>query len=402
MRKSIVLAGLLALVPSLSQAKTLEDLLVEKGIVTKSEAQASSSSGAAKVYWNKGSRFEFDNGFTAQLNTLVQTRYTFTDEDEDSGDRNTSSFDITRARILVSGTALNKEFAYFVQPDFVGNGKNPTLLDAYVEWRPNETWDIRMGQYKTNLSRQFLNSDTKLQFPDRSAASQYFDLGRQAGASATGRWLDDNLTVTAGIYNGESDGEGINRSGRDTKHTGIVSVRYVALGKIDSFEEGDINHSEEAGLSFGSSYAFSDREQGIGEDGLTEDNEVNTVAVDANFKYSGWSAHAEIYSGTTDPDVSKDADAVGFYAQLGWAFNPKTMEVAVRYSLVDCDDGAAGAECSGLDKINEVTAGLNYFFWGHSLKAQLAYVLTNEDQTDESGGEDLNTNKIQFQIGGFF
>jgi hypothetical protein len=107
MRKGLVLAGLLALYPSMSQAKTLEDLLVEKGVITKHEASSAGDSGA-KVSWNDGTRFEFPaTGFTAQLNTLWQGRYTFTDFDEDAGLKNTSSFNTERARIIVSGNALH-------------------------------------------------------------------------------------------------------------------------------------------------------------------------------------------------------------------------------------------------------------------------------------------------------
>ena len=51
MRKLTVLAALLLLVPTVSQAKSLEDLLVEKGVITKSEARGSSHDSGAKVYW---------------------------------------------------------------------------------------------------------------------------------------------------------------------------------------------------------------------------------------------------------------------------------------------------------------------------------------------------------------
>ena len=141
MRKATIVAALLLLTPAVSQAKTLEDLLVEKGVITKGEAAGASDSSASKVYWNEGTRVEFpDTGFTTSIATMIQSRYAFTDVDEDSGAKNTSSFDVNRARLIVSGTAMNNEFSYMLSTDFVDStdteGGAVGVRDAYIDWRP--------------------------------------------------------------------------------------------------------------------------------------------------------------------------------------------------------------------------------------------------------------------------
>jgi hypothetical protein len=84
MRKATLVAALLLLTPAVSQAKTLEELLVEKGVITKGEAAGASDSSASKLYWNQGTRVEFpDNGFTTSIATMLQTRYSFNDRDEE-------------------------------------------------------------------------------------------------------------------------------------------------------------------------------------------------------------------------------------------------------------------------------------------------------------------------------
>src|SRR5262249_51589103 len=135
MRKSLIIAAaLLVAAPAVSQAKTLEELLVEKGGITKTEAKnAGTSSAASKMYWNNGTRFEFpDNGFTAGFATHLEQRYEFFDDDEDFGGRDTSSFEVTKARLIISGTAMHNEFSYYLMPDFVGSksgsGSNGTNL----------------------------------------------------------------------------------------------------------------------------------------------------------------------------------------------------------------------------------------------------------------------------------
>lgn len=404
MRQVTVLAALLLLAPATSQAKTLDDLLVEKGVITKAEALASSGSAASKTYWKDGTRFEFpDAGFTMKLNTQIQSRYTFTDADEDAGDENTSSFSMRRVRLIASGSALHEEFQYMLQTDFVGakeddGARSPEVRDVWLKWNGCDWVSIKMGQFKTQISRQFNNSSSKLQFTDRSLASEFFDLDRQAGAAAEFKGADDMWTASVGIFNGISDGEGINKPGVDTKHTGVVAVRVNPMGKMDAYEEGDISWTEEAAVSIGAAYAYSAAEQSAAGGDVDQSN----ISVDANFKWQGWSVHGEYFYQTWEPDAdgADEVEPSGFYAQVGYFLDPKKWEIAGRYSYLDCDDGAASGTCSGNEEVSEVTAGLAYHWWKHNLKAQLNYVHTNEDTLGD--GDDVDTNKWIFQVSSYF
>ncbi len=404
MRRVSIIAAMACFLPSITQAATLEDLLVEKGVISKGEAAAAQSNDPVKVYWKKGTKIEFpDNGFTFGISTFMQSRYTFTDNDEDSGKGNTSSFVVKRARIIVSGTALNEEFSYKLEGDLVGgkgsDGSVANLKDGYLEWNSCDWAALRLGQFKTNLGRQHLNSDTSLQFADRSLASDYFTLDRQNGAMATSKLMGDELVMTAGIFNGESDGEsGPNKSGVDTNHTGIVSLRWNPVGKMNALEEGDVDWTEEMALSFGASYGYLDSNNDVA--GSLEGFGQDLIAVDANLKYIGWSLHAELFNNSIKADdVDVESDPMGFYVQAGYFVDPKTIEVAARYSYLDCDDGAAPGDCSGNEDMDEVSVGLNYFWWRHNLKAQLDYVRLSESAV---AGGDTTTNRWLIQLTGAF
>lgn len=397
MRKLSALVAVMLLAPGLAQAKTLEELLVDKGVITKGEAMGASSAGASKVYYDKGTRLEFpDTGVSMKINTQIQTRYTFTDVDEDSGGINTSSFEVRRARLIVSGNALHNEFSYYLQTDFVGNddgdAASPELRDAYIQWHACDWASVRMGQFKTMIGRQFNTSSWKLQFPDRSVAANQFDLDRQQGAAGYAELADGMLLVSAGVFNGISDGEGINRPGLDTKHTGVVTARVNVMGEMDSYSEGDVDWTDDMGLSLGGAYAYSDTEQDITQDDIT---------VDANLKMAGLSLHGEFFYRSTDVDGGEEAEPLGWYAQAGYFLMPKTFEVAARYSSVDCDDGKSqDGICDGNDKVNAADISLNYYWWKHQLKAQLAYAFLNEEPVGSD--DDINTNRWMFQLSGYF
>jgi len=401
MRKATLVAALLLLTPAVSQAKTLEDLLVEKGVITKGEAAGASDSGASKVYWNQGTRVEFpDTGFTTSIATLLQTRYAFNDNDEKAGQHNTSSFDVNRARLTISGTALNKEFAYKLSTDFISapdsdanNGASPAVRDAYIDWRPcNDDSGVRLGAFKTAISRQFNTDQQSMQFADRSKVSEYFTLGRQNGAMGYASLADGMVTGSAGIFNGQSDGETANASGVDTKHTGVAALRVNPSGHMNVAEEGDIDWTEDLATSLGVAYAYSDKNNG----GVS--NQSGLINADANLKYMGLGLHAEYFYQNNDADISGDPS--GFYVQGGYYVMPKKLELAARYGYTDCDHGTAAGTCSGFKNINEVSASINYYFWRHSLKAQLGYDHINNVVV--GSGDDVNNNRYIFQLSSYF
>ena len=410
MRKLILLTAIMLLAPAVSQAKTLEELLVEKGVITKGEASAASASAPGSVHYAKGVRWEFsDKKVTGKLSTMIRTRYTFTDYDkhDSAHTKNTSSFDVTQARLIASGSVLDKEFDYYLAGDFVGDStadgeKTASLKDAYITYHVCDWADLGIGQKKTGISRQYNVSDVDLQFPDESDVSDYFSLGRQAGSWAALKSPDMPLTFTAAIYNGESDGEGINRSGQDTNHTGVFNVRWNPLGEINPFVEADVDVSQDLGLSVGAAVAFSEAKNDFGGAGVTTDNNTFTADVDAIAKYQGWSFGAEYFYRTIDiDDADDDVTPQGFYAQAGYMIYPSEFELAVRAGFLECDDGAAPGLCAGNDDVSTVDVSANYYFWGNQLKAQLAWALLSENPTD-SEGSDVNTDRIIFNVSGLF
>lgn len=405
MRKSLIVAAALLLAPAVSQARTLEDLLVEKGVITRAEAKAATSTAAPKVYWNEGTRFEFpDTGFTAGIATFLQERYTFTDADEAWGQQNSSSFEPIKARIIVSGTALDKEFSYFLQADFVGttigdsNKKSPTLKDAYVQWNACDWGALRMGQYKTFVSRAYGTPDQYTLLPITDIASSAFNVGRQSGL--TGYWWTEDKMIEArwGLFNGLSDGEGENRPGVDTKIMSVLGLRVNPVGKMNAYEESDLGFTQDIAASFGLGWAW-----GHGNDS-GYDTKVHSFSVDGNMKYQGFSLNGEVYVASLDTkQTDSDETPTGFYVQGGYLFTPKA-EVAARFAMVDCDEGKAWGMCSGMDGYTETTVGLNYYFWKHYLKASLAFVANTARLAEKpvDGDRDEGTYRYMFQLSSYF
>ena len=432
--KKLALVALLLAIPAMAQAKTLEDLLVEKGVISANEARATADAGNAKVYWNDGTRLEFpDNGFTTKINTELKTSYAFTKADKALrkagwGTGNKSSFGVDQARMTLSGTALNQEFSYKIQADFASQKEwqgrdEATIEDAYIQWEPCEGMGARLGQFKTGLSRQYNTEDYALQIPVRSAVSNTMDWGRQGGIRAFYSDVDGLFSVYGSMYNGLSDGEkdridgdGEDHFGTDTRHAFDVSARANVLGKMNPYEEGDIDFTEDLAVNVGATYGYSKAKNvfDLGELEFDMKNKYHAVSADVNVKYQGFSFNAEYFWTRAKYEYLDKVDPKGFYAQAGYFFTPE-FEVAARYSYMDCDN-AFGGMCDfsnakyitgviGVDDMNEAAISLNYYFWKRNLKAQVAYIFRNQDVAADAESilddDDVNTNIWMFQLSAY-
>lgn len=396
MRKLIILSALVLLAPAVSQAKNLEDLLVEKGVITKGEAKSAAAAQTdGHTYYNEGVRMDFaDAGVTTQLNTFVQTSYTYTHNPK--GQPSSSSFDVNNARIILSGTALHNEFSYKLEGDFVGGAnadgsKGTALRDGWIRWAPCDWVGLTLGQQKLDYSRQFKGNPWAMELPTESVASEYFNLGYQTGAYADTEWMDGQLKVGAGITNGISDGEGQNRSGKDTRVGGIVNARMDVMGTMNPWEEGDMDWTEDPALNIGTAYAFMGGYRDLAGSGV-ERAGTNNYTFDVNFKYVGWAFTTEYFIQQEKNATVEQAKPQGFFAQLGYMLEPHTWEIAGRAGYTDCDNGNGRGICSGVDRINEAGASVNYFWWKHHAKAQLGYVFQGLNPVDSSA-ENQNTSK---------
>ena len=381
----------------MSQAKTLEDLLVEKGVITKGEAQGAKTGGPAKVYWNKGTRVEFpDTGFTAGINTFIQTSYTFTDADEKVGGSNTSSFDVNTARVILQGTALHEKFEYYLSGDFAGSAA--TLKDAYLKWNACDWGSVKLGQFKTNVGRSWQTEDWALMFADRSIAANYFNLDRQGGVLAQTK-IGDSATLGVGIFNGGPlTGEGINQTGNDTNHTISADLRADLIGKMDAYSESDVDYTDELALNGGVAYAYTQGDMAIGQ-GLSTPIREHNVAVDLSARVQGLSVDGEFFWQRVSPDDGEKGRPVGGYLQAGYFLEPKAWEVAARWSILSCNGGKGAGECAGLDVNNEATIGLNYYWWKHHMKAQINYSYMGIDPKE---GDTSRWNKWLIQLSSYF
>jgi len=389
----IAAAGLLSM-PVASEAKTLNELLVEKGVISAEEA---ASTGSSRVSYKNGTRLEFpEQGFDINMNLEVKTRYSYLDYDksEATSREDASSFNTTLARVTFAGNVLNKQFSYKVQNDFAADSGGSSMKDVWLQWNLDDSAKVRMGQFKVPFGRQELVGDTKEQFIDRSNTSDFFVYGRNRGAMVHGGFGDAGM-YSVGLFNGVSTGEGINAPGVDPNMMGSVALSYNFGDYGSREEEGDMRKNGDMAGTVGAAATFGQGSLDItsGSTTVSDDFDDVRVNVDAGLRAAGFSAQTEFFYTNIDFDVlddSRSEDFYGFYVQAGYMFVPDEQELAARFGMINPDKGS-------IDDQYEYAFVYNYFLNGHNLKLQtgIAWEVTNY-----ASGDDLTDARYQVQLVG--
>lgn len=408
MKKELLLTvGLAALLTAQgATAKTLEDVLREKGVIT--EADYKEVTKSKPIAYKLGSGFTLtspDEKFQLSLGGRLQARYSFIDQEDNSAGSDASKWEAKRIKLWLKGFAYTKDLTYLFQVDFANSGSSKMLEHAYLNYRLLDEVQLLAGQTKVPFGRQWLNSSGAQQFVDRSTASDMFRPGYDTGAKLHGDLFKGLAGYEFGVYGGA--GQSTVRSSNDNAIAARATV--TPFGPM-SYSEGDLDQSATPLLSVGANYyrntfnktAATTLEtnavtlagstgwlgKGLGTFATSEKIDVDTYGIDAAFKWLGASAQAEYLLGQADGQSSgKTLRAHGFYAQAGYCVVPKTVEVALRYSYVDPNRDTAG------DLQTDTQGAISWYIAKHNLKLQ-------GDVTDshkQNGGK-ASTDDMQYRV----
>ncbi|WP_279384460.1 porin [Geotalea toluenoxydans] len=217
-----VVAMGLVLIPGV-HAKTLEDVLKEKGVITEEDYKEVTRSKPLNYKPGKGFTLtSADEKFQLSLGGRLQTRYTFTDADDNGTSRDSNKIEVKRMKFWLNGYAYTKDLTYLLQVDFVQGGSSKLLEHAYLNYRFVDEAQVLAGQTKVPFGRQWLNSSGSQQFVDRSTASDMFRPGYEAGVKVHGAVAGGIATYELGYYGGA--GQSTFRTSNDNAYAARITA----------------------------------------------------------------------------------------------------------------------------------------------------------------------------------
>lgn len=412
MKKKIaaVAAGFLAIVLAgqSASAKSLEDVLKEKGVITEEDYKEVTKSKPFNYTPGQGfSLMSDDEKYKLTIGAQLQLQYAFLDADTNANGPSASApdyskFSLRRAKLLLSGNAFTKDLTYVMNVNFANiNGGSTTngglLEETYLQYRIINEAQLRFGQDKVQFGRGFITSSSKLQFVDVSNITNAFVPGYDTGLSLNGDILDGLIRYTVGVYDGV--GQTTFRSTNDNAFS--ARVVFNPLGNM-KYSESDVEYSDKPLVSVAGSYfkdtlkrtagAFETNNSyftkattlgtatpggwftlgqaaaGAAQFGTNEHVYFDMFGADAAFKWKGFSFQGEYFLALANGEVShREQIGQGFYVQSGYFVIPKTLELAARYAYMDPN--------RSLDKDHwiETTGAISWYINSHNLKIQTDY-----------------------------
>jgi hypothetical protein len=306
-----------------------------------------------------------------------------------------SNFLIRRSRLKFDGHAFTPKLKYKIElglsnRDMSGSspftGNTPRfVMDAVVKWNFYENLVLWVGQTKLPGNVERVISSGNLQLVDRSLLNALFNIDRDIGFQ-----LRHHIQLTDKFLIREvfafSQGEGRNvTTGNIGGHQYTGRIELLPFGKFakkGDYSGSDLEREEHPKLMLATSYDYNDNavrnRSNMGIYMITDDGfhetPIQTLFVDAMFKYRGFSLMAEYASRTADDPIALNSDGTptGIAVQVGNAVNLQSgylfkhnWEVAGRYTHVNLDESITGKGPQ-----NQYTLGLSKYFVGHKLKVQ--------------------------------
>ena len=348
-----------------------------------------------------------DSTWTMKIATRMQF-LTTTTWDQNSNDKWVdphSTALVRRARLKFDGFAYSPKLKYKIElglsnRDMSGASEYTSnapryILDAVVMWNFYENFELWIGQAKLPGNMERVISSGNLQQVDRSMLNSRFTIDRETGLQLRHYfYLTNNFLIREKFALSQGEGRNVtNGNIGGAQFTGRIEL--LPFGEFTGggeYKGGDLAREEHPRLMIAATYNHnSDAVKTRGNQGTYMVNDIgfhktdiNTLFLDAMFKYKGFSFMGEYANRDAKDPIARNADGstTGDIVQIGDALNLQSgylfknnWEVSGRYTNISWDKTITG----NLPE-NQYTLGLSKFIVGHKLKIQtdLSYLSVNE------------------------
>ena len=311
---------------------------------------------------------------------------------------NETSFLTRRARLKFDGYAYSPKLKYKVElglsnRDLSGASQYTSnapryILDAVLQWNFYQNFELWFGQTKLPGNRERVISSGNLQQVDRSLLNSRFTIDRDFGFQLRHHFNLTKTFIVKEIFS-LAQGEGRNiTTGNLGGHQYTGRIELLPFGNFASkgdYKGSDLRREKKPKLAIGLSYDYNNNavktrsNQGSymtidGADDAYFETNINTVFLDAMFKYNGVSLMAEYSDRTASDAFAKNSDGSltgdevqvgkGLNLQMGYLFN-NDIELSGRYTHIELDKNITGKNPE-----SQYTLGLSKYVVGHKLKVQ--------------------------------
>ncbi len=340
-------------------AAAIEGVLRDAEHRTQLLGAGDSGAGFDNGFYIRTGEFSFQPGILFQFRNITDYR----EDAKNSDDSDTQNgFEVRRLRLVLAGNAFSKDLTYRFAWDTNREGGGLYLLDAWVNYKFNPDWGVRVGQIVDPLSHEHQMYPGKVLATDVSVANELIGGALcervQAVELRYGMYGKDNpLNAELAFHDGANskntdftDTKIDPVTGNDTRTDWGVSgrVEAKAMGNWASYTDFTAVGNKEDLLVFGAAFDVT---------GATGMN-IWSGTADVQWEKGGLAVYGALY--VRHRDIRGGADNLtdwGGVVQAAYALN-QNLELFARYSLVQFDADFVPDK----DTVHELTVGGNYYF----------------------------------------
>lgn len=377
----------------LSAQQTEEVQALVDDVLRDADARTAFAAGDGLTAGHDGSFFleSPDGNNRLQIGGQIQFRYNANFRDNpDTGTSTESGFQFRRTRIDFRGRVIDPRLTFRLQTQFSRNGGAGNIANLQFGYQLTDELGLTVGRYKAPFLKEEMHSSGRQLAAERSSINNVF-----TGARSTGVQLDySGDTIRAyGMVN-DGFGTGLRRFDADDS-----TARLGLTGRVEAKLAGEwgqyrdfVGWSEDPfGLFVGAAGHWEHNRTNRLGGPFDDTRDFATWTVDAAAYYQNFSAFAA-FVGRHDLEVADFADRYSDYGVLvqgAYNINDRIAPF-VRYEWLMPDSARTFDDGRSFHDIHLVTAGVNYYLYGHAAKLTTDVVWTpNSLSGFYSGSEGL-------------
>lgn len=346
------------------RAAQIRDIV--EGVLADVDTRSNLLDTVATAGWNENFFLASPDGrFLMIIDGQLQVRFVYSSAKTVPADD--WGFETRRARLTMRGHVFDRDVNYLVRLATGRDDPFPAgfgfLQDAWVQFRLNDDWELRIGQFKLPFAREELVSGADQMAVERTLVNEVSTPGRSQGLEL--EYSSDTLKLLFALSDGGTNGEhpfvtpqvGLNSnfSSSFTADWALTGRGELLLaGQWDQFSDFTSPEGDPFGLLIGAAVHAQKSD--------TDDLEWYSVTADASIEWGGANAFLAYTHQYVDNATMGVSRMHGVVLQGGYYISPK-VELFARGEWGDFDNEGASP-----DELMVAGFGANYYIDGHDIK----------------------------------
>jgi len=367
-----------------------EDRSLTTALIADAQTRTGCDSNGVTGHDSSGFFLSGNDGFRMNIGGDFQFRYTYNNSDDADAEY---GFNIPLTRLRFNGT-IHNSLDFMIEPGFNDDSGDVDLYNAFIGWQAMDNGRLQFGQFQLPFLREDSTPDRFQLAADKSIMSYIFGQGYSQGVQFA--YDAGDFRMIGAFSDGFNSANTDYTDPAEADYSLTARAEYLVAGSRSDFSDFTAQQNQQNSLLLGGAVNYQDSDL---------QSNVFSYTGDVSWENSGWNAYLAGVGRNMD-DLGESFNDYGVELQGGYRVTEQ-IEPFVRYDAIFADSARNLAN----DDMNFLTAGVNYYLYGHAAKFTADAVWSLDDTSGLSSLGDFShtgvlgspedneiTLRLQFQV----